>query len=68
MNSKEFLKLLSMKKTISKDTPLAEIILRRYEKPTNLSERDLVRKLCFSIGLLQPGDSRDVVVKVQEKY
>ncbi len=53
-----------MAKTISKDTPLAEITLRRYEKPDNLSDRGLVRKLCLSIGLLQPGDSRDVVVDV----
>ncbi len=48
---------------ISRDTPLAEITLRRYEKPT-MNERELVRKLCLSIGLLQPGDSRDVVVDV----
>jgi|TARA_B100002003_G_C13687047_1_gene346576 hypothetical protein len=52
------------KKTISRDIPLAELTLRRYEKPTNLQGRDLVRKLCLSIGLLQPGDSRDVVVDV----
>lgn len=52
------------KKTISKDTALAEITLRRYEKPTNIKGRDLVRKLCLSIGLLQPGDSRDIVVDV----
>ncbi len=48
---------------ISKDTPLAEITLRRYEKPAT-TERELVRKLCLSVGLLQPGDSRDVVVDV----
>ena len=53
-----------MPKTIAKDTPLAEITLRLYEKPANLKGRDLVRKLCLSIGLLQPGDSRDVVVDV----
>lgn len=53
-----------MTKTISKDTPLAEITLRRYEKPSNLSGRELTRKLCLSIGLLQPGDSRDVMVDV----
>ena len=53
-----------MAKTISKDTPLAEITLRRYEKPDNLSDRELIRKLCLSIGLLQPGDSRDVIVDV----
>ena len=51
-------------KTISKDIPLAELTLRRYEKPANLSERELVRKICLSIGLLQPGDSRDVIVDV----
>ena len=51
-------------KTIAKDIPLAEITLRRYEKPANLSGRELVRKICLSIGLLQPGDSRDVVVDV----
>ncbi len=55
---------MAKQKTISRDIPLAEITLRRYEKPTNLSDRELVRKLCLSIGLLQPGDSRDVVVDV----
>ena len=48
---------------IAKDIPLSEITLRRYEKP-NLQGRDLVRKLCLSLGLLQPGDSRDVIVDV----
>ncbi|MBW2983967.1 hypothetical protein KY361_02540 [Candidatus Woesearchaeota archaeon] len=52
-----------MKQTISKDTPLSEITLRRYEKPTHKG-RDLVRKLCLSSGLLQPGDSRDIIVDV----
>ena len=50
--------------TISKEIPLAEITLRRYEKPSNLTERELVRKICLSLGLLQPGDSRDVVVDI----
>lgn len=49
---------------VSKDLPLAEITLRRYEKPYDLSGRDLVKKICLSVGLLQPGDSRDVVVDV----
>ncbi|MCH8067477.1 MAG: hypothetical protein IIC69_02740 [Nanoarchaeota archaeon] len=53
-----------MPKTISKEIPLAEITLRRYEKPSKLSDRELVRKLCLSIGLLQPGDSRDVIVDI----
>ncbi|MBW2989959.1 hypothetical protein KY358_06610 [Candidatus Woesearchaeota archaeon] len=51
------------KKTISRDVPLSEITLRRYEKP-ECSGRDLVRKLCLSLGLLQPGDSRDVIVDI----
>lgn len=51
------------KKTISRDVPLAEITLRRYEKP-DFKGRDLVRKFCLSMGLLQPGDSRDVIVDV----
>lgn len=45
-----------------KDLPLAEITLRRYEKPYETSQRDLVRKICLSLGLLQPGDSRDIIV------
>jgi hypothetical protein len=49
---------------ISVDTPLAEITLRKYEKPSAEGKRELVRKLCLSLGLLQPGDSRDVVVDV----
>lgn len=53
-----------MVKTISREIPLAEITLRRYEKPSKLSEREMVRKLCLSIGLLQPGDSRDIIVDI----
>ena len=53
-----------MSKTISKDTPLAEITLRKYEQPYNLSKRELIKKLCLSIGLLQPGDSRDIIVDI----
>lgn len=51
---------------ISRDTPLNELILRRYEKPESLQDRELVRKLCLSLGLLQPGDSRDVMVDILE--
>ncbi len=53
----------------SVDTPLAEITLRKYERPKEKPEgkkerRELVRKICLSMGLLQPGDSRDVVVDI----
>ena len=47
-----------------KDLPLAEITLRRYPKPFNLSGRDLVKKTCLSLGLLQLGDGRDTIVDV----
>ena len=50
--------------TVSKDTPLSEIILRKYEKPDLFSGRELVKKICLSVGLLQPGDSRDVIVDI----
>ena len=46
------------------DIPLAEITLRRYEKPYNADKRELIRKICLSLGLLQPGDSRDVIVDI----
>ncbi len=51
-------------KKISRDIPLSEITLRRYERPHKEARRGLIRKLCLSIGLLQPGDSRDVIVDV----
>ncbi|MFP4118494.1 MAG: hypothetical protein ACLFTH_00375 [Candidatus Woesearchaeota archaeon] len=53
-----------VKTKIAKDTPLAEVTLRKYERPNSLSGRNLVRKFCLTLGLLQPGDSRDVVVDV----
>ncbi len=45
-----------------RDIPLGEITLRKYEKPYDSSKRELIRKVCLSLGLLQPGDSRDVIV------
>ena len=47
-----------------KDIPLSEITLRKYEKPNNLEKRELVRKICLSLGLLQLGDSRDIIVDI----
>jgi hypothetical protein len=47
-----------------KDLPLSEITLRKYEKPNNLEKRELFRKICLSLGLLQMGDSRDVIVDI----
>lgn len=46
------------------EMPLSEITLRKYEKPYDSSKRELVRKVCLSLGLLQPGDSRDIIVDI----
>jgi hypothetical protein len=52
-------------KTKSVESPIAEITLRKYEKPADNSDRrELIKKLCLSIGLLQPGDSRDVIIDI----
>ena len=51
-------------KKVLRDTPLMEITLRRYERPDKSNPRELVKKFCLSIGLLQPGDSRDVIVDI----
>ena len=55
---------MKVEKKISSDTPLFEITLRKYEKPLIRKERELVKRLCLSLGVLQPGDSRDVIVDV----
>jgi hypothetical protein len=47
-----------------KDIALSEITLRKYEKPYQLGKRELVKKICLSLGLLQPGDGRDVIVDI----
>ena len=47
-----------------KDVPLGEITLRKYEKPYDAPKREIVRKICLSLGLLQPGDSRDIIVDI----
>lgn len=49
---------------MARDVPLHEITLRKYEKPYDSSRREVIRKICLSIGLLQPGDSRDIVVDI----
>ena len=51
-------------KKVLRDTPLMEITLRRYERPDKTNPRELVKKLCLSLGLLQPGDSRDIIVDI----
>ncbi len=47
-----------------KESHLGEITLRKYERPYESSKRELVKKVCLSLGLLQPGDSRDIIVDI----
>lgn len=47
-----------------KEKALGEITLRKYEKPYDLNSRELVKKICLSLGLLQPSDSRDIIVDI----
>jgi len=47
-----------------KEEAIDEITLRKYEKPYDTSEREIAKKVCLSLGLLQPGDSRDVIVDI----
>lgn len=53
-----------MSRKALKDLPLQEITLRKYEEPTAFNDRELVKKFCLSLGLLQPGDSRDIIVDI----
>ena len=53
-----------MSKRALKDVPLQEITLRKYESPQNLDQRELCKKFLLSIGLLQPGESRDIIVDI----
>ena len=49
---------------IVSELPLSEVVLRKYELPRKIKERELVKKICLSMGLLRPGDSRDIVVDI----
>lgn len=49
---------------MARDIPLNEVILRKYEKPYNADKRELIKKICLSLGLLQPGDSRDIIIDI----
>ena len=49
---------------VFKDKPINEITLRKFERPMNENKDELIRKFCISLGLLQPGDSRDIVVDI----
>jgi|TARA_Y100000310_G_C20605868_1_gene775434 DNA-binding transcriptional ArsR family regulator len=57
-----------MVKKSLRDIPLQEITLRKYESPYSLDDRELSRKFLLSIGLLQPGESRDIIVDIFELF
>lgn len=46
------------------DLPLAEITLRKFERPENIDKKTLIRRFCISLGLINPGDNRTGVVEV----
>ena len=43
---------------------MSELTLRKYEKPYQTEKREIVKKICLSLGLLQPGDNRDIIVDI----
>ena len=49
---------------VFQDKPITEITLRKFERPLDEDTDELIRKFCISLGLLQPGDSRDVIVDI----
>ncbi len=49
---------------VIREASLGEITLRKYEKPYQFDKRELARKICLSLGLVQPADSRDIVVDI----
>lgn len=49
---------------VIKDTPLVDLSLRKFELPSDKNIDELLRKFCISLGLLQPGDSRDIIVDI----
>jgi len=53
-----------MAKTRLKDLPLQEITLRKYELPDVSNTHEVAKKFLLSMGLLQPGESRDIIVDI----
>ncbi|MBT5740708.1 hypothetical protein HOI30_00265, partial [Candidatus Woesearchaeota archaeon] len=47
-----------------KENPLSTFTIRKYEQPLKLKPRDLIKRFILSIGMLSPGESRDVIVDI----
>jgi len=50
-------------KRVFRDIPVIEVTLRKFEKPSGDFD-ECLRRFCMSVGLLQPGDSRDIIVDI----
>jgi hypothetical protein len=57
-----------MVKKALRDIPLQEITLRKYEQPYDSGDKECIRKFLLSLGLLQPGESRDIIVDIFEIF
>ncbi len=53
-----------MTQRVAKEIPLSSLTIRKYEKPHTKDERMLIKRFCLSIGLLEPGDSRDIIIDI----
>lgn len=51
-------------KRATRDIALNEITLRKYESPKGMNKKELCKKFLLSIGLLQPGESRDIISEI----
>ena len=48
---------------VHREIPISEITLRKFEKPHG-DKREISRKFLMSVGLLQPGESRDFLLDI----
>ncbi len=53
-----------MTQRVAKEIPLSSLTIRKYEKPHTEDKRMLIKRFCLSIGLLEPGDSRDIIIDI----
>lgn len=49
---------------MAREIPITEITIRKFEKPYPQEREELIKKFCISLGLLQPGDSRDIIIDI----
>lgn len=49
---------------MEEEKPLVEITLAKFDRPHGVKKDELLRRFCVSLGLLQAGDSRDLMPKI----